>query len=93
MSIESMGLDLNDQEKLKITSPGEVGYQGAWDGTRNIAATPDQVRDAAINSADITELNEALDRLASREEQDAATLEALARVKARIDELIQTSAH
>ncbi len=31
MGIESTGLDLTEQEKLKITLPGQIGHQGAWD--------------------------------------------------------------
>lgn len=31
MSIESTGMDLAEQEKLKITLPGQPGHQGAWD--------------------------------------------------------------
>jgi hypothetical protein len=86
-------MDLSDQAKVKITLPGEAGYKGAWDASRSIEPSQDQVRDAAINGADIDELNEALDRLNSKETRDATTLEALARIKTRIEELIQRSAH
>lgn len=31
MGIENTGMDLSEQEKLKITLPGQAGHQGAWD--------------------------------------------------------------
>lgn len=87
-----MGLDLTEQEKLKVTSPGEAGYRGAWDASRSIEPTKDQVRDAAINRADIDELNAALDRL-SIQKPDTATDEALRKIRARIDELLRGTTH
>jgi hypothetical protein len=47
------------------------------------------VRDAAINRADLDELTDAVTRLENTANPDTVTLEALARLRARIDEVIQ----
>ncbi len=87
MGIEDMGLELPANKR--VIMPGEPGYKGAWDASRDLEPSKDQVRDAAINSADIGQLEEALERLENKENPDATALEALAHVRSRIDELIK----
>ncbi|MBP7061097.1 MAG: hypothetical protein KBA91_03945 [Candidatus Moranbacteria bacterium] len=92
MGIENAGLDLSEQAKLKVTTAGEAGYRGAWDSSKsspNHEASPEMVRDAAINSADLDELTDAVTRLENTVNPDAVTLEALAKLRSRIDEVIQ----
>ncbi len=98
--MESMGLDLEEQAKLKVTFPGQAGYRGAWDenvaNTGQSEATKDMVRDAAIEGADIEDLTAALDRLDERQKMGAASTEqliALAKIRSRLDEYIQRNQH
>lgn len=96
MGMESMGLDLEEQSKLNVTLPGQPGYQGAWDASvsnKEGQASPEMLRDAAIESADVRELEDAVTRMEQKENRDAETLAALAKVRARLDELIQRSQH
>lgn len=88
MGIEDVGMGASMDKK--VTLAGQAGYQGAWDAQpAESHASPELVRDAAINSADIKELEEAVERLVGKQNPDTTTLEALARVRARIDELIR----
>lgn len=87
MGMEDMGLEVPANKR--VIMPGEPGYKSAWDASRDLEPSKDQLRDAAINSADIGELEEALGHLENKENPDATTLEALTRVRARIDELIK----
>ncbi len=90
MGFENLNLDLEEQDKLKVTTPGEAGYQGAWDKKRlNPPASAEMVRDAAINGADIDQLSEAITRLENNTQPDAETLEALAKLRTRLDEVIR----
>ncbi len=92
MGIENMGLDLKEQDNLRVTTAGEAGYRGAWDRDKSVSgheASREMVRDAAINSADLDELTDAVTRLENTANPDTVTLEALARLRARIDEVIQ----
>lgn len=97
MGIENMGLDLAEQEKLRVTLPGQPGYRAAWDKateSETPQATKDSIRDSAIDGADFEELNAALDRLENRHANtesvaSAEELAALARMRGRIDSLIQ----
>ena len=96
MGIENMELDLAEQEKLRVTLPGQPGYRAAWDKAtvETPRATKDSIRDSAIDGADFEELNKALDRLEKRHANtesvaSAEELAALARMRGRIDSLIQ----
>lgn len=100
-NMEDMGLDLQEQMKKKITIVGEAGYRPAWgEGSAKDQyekpLSPDLIRDAAINRADLEELNNALDRMEKTIEanpQDEATRDALHRVKARIDDILKSTQH
>jgi hypothetical protein len=98
--MESMGLDLDEQAKLKVTFPGQAGYRGAWDESATSVdqpeATKDMVRDAAIEGADLEDLTAALDRLDERHKNGAASateLTALAQIRSRVDEMIKRNQH
>lgn len=96
MGIENMGIDLDEQSRLNVTLPGQPGYRGAWDANASNnegQASPEMVRDAAIEGAPVEELEGALGRLEKVENPDADTLAALARVRARLDQLIQRNQH
>lgn len=91
-----MGIDLDEQSRLNVTLPGQPGYRGAWDANASNnegQASPEMVRDAAIEGAPVEELEGALGRLEKVENPDADTLAALARVRARLDQLIQRNQH
>lgn len=92
MGIEDAGLEASTDRK--VTFPGEPGYQGAWDTvspTHRVDNKTDQeiVRDAAITGADLDQLQKAVERLTAIESPDATTLEALARIRTQIDDLLQ----
>lgn len=91
MGIEDMGLDLKEQIKLNVTTPGEAGYRSAWDKNPSnpdgSAPSPEMVRDAAINSATLEDLTQAIERL--KDTSDPEELEALAKIRGQIDAIIQ----
>ncbi len=83
-----MSLELPTEEWKRPTAdfhldPKKVGEDSAFEQV---------VRDTAIEGAEMSELEDAVDRMEGRLQQkpgDADTLTALARVRARLDGLIQ----
>lgn len=83
-----MSLEMPTEEWKKPTAdfhldPKKVGEDSVFEQA---------VRETAIEGAEISELEEAVDRMEQRlhtNPSDAETLSALARVRARLDDLIQ----
>lgn len=92
-----MGMDLAEQEKVKVTLPGQPGYRGAWDADRStVEASESQVRDSAIEGATADELTEAIDSMTRKLEADPQNVtlrEAAAQAHARLTELLKRNTH